>query len=201
MPMSADQPKRQEPGRRRLDAEQSRTMILDAAEWLMRREGYAAVTTRRVAAEAGLKPPLVHYHFATTDNLLLAFYRRSVEQTRERLLAALASDQPLRALWGLNADPIRAALAAEFLALANHRDSIREEMRRNVESFRALQAEALAPLFDRGPPDNGLSPEVASVLIAAIGRALVMEGAIGISAGHDATRAFVERSIVRVEQD
>ena len=35
-------------------------------------EGYAAVSTRRVAAKAGLTPPLVHYYFPTTDDLLLA---------------------------------------------------------------------------------------------------------------------------------
>ena len=35
----------------------------------MMREGYAAVTSRRVEAEAGLK---LHYHFATLDDLFIA---------------------------------------------------------------------------------------------------------------------------------
>ena len=39
----------------------SRARLLDAAEQLLLDDGYAAVTSRRVAAKAGLKPQLVHY--------------------------------------------------------------------------------------------------------------------------------------------
>ncbi len=174
--------------RQRLEPEQARTMILDAAERLMRREGYAAVNTRSVAAEAGLKAPLVHYHFATTDNLLLAFYRRSSGRTEERIAAAIASSDPLRALWHLNTDPDRTALAAEFMALANHRESIRTEMAANVTRFRALQTEALRVVL---PPESPLSPDVMAVVLAAIGRAFVMEGGIGVTAGHEPTQAYI----------
>ncbi len=41
----------------------NRGVLLDTAEQLMIEEGYAAVTSRRVASEAGLKPQLVHYYF------------------------------------------------------------------------------------------------------------------------------------------
>ena len=54
----------------------NRTVLLDAAEQLMRDEGYAAVTSRRVAEKAGLKPQLVHYYFRTMDDLFLELYRR-----------------------------------------------------------------------------------------------------------------------------
>lgn len=185
--------------RQRLDPEQARTLILDAAERLMRRDGYAAVNTRSVAAEAGLKAPLVHYHFETTDNLLLAFYRRSAEQTHARLTAAIASPDPLRAIWDMNSDPERTTLAAEFMALANHRESIRTEMARNVTRFRAMQTEALRAVLPDGPPgDAAMSPDVVAVILAAIGRAFVMEGAIGVTAGHDATRDEVDRWIDRL---
>jgi DNA-binding transcriptional regulator YbjK len=45
---------------RRLGAEDSatRTALLDAAQHPLLEEGYAAVTSRRVAARAGLKPQL-----------------------------------------------------------------------------------------------------------------------------------------------
>ena len=51
----------------------------------MLEEGYAAVTSRRVAAQAGLKPQLVHYYFRTMDDLFLAAYRRRADQGLERL--------------------------------------------------------------------------------------------------------------------
>ena len=44
----------------------------------MLEEGYAAVTSRRVAAKANLKPQLVHYYFRTMDDLFLAIHRRRV---------------------------------------------------------------------------------------------------------------------------
>src|SRR5262249_22294781 len=39
----------------------TRNAILDATEAIMREEGYAAVSSRRVAEKAGLKSQLVHY--------------------------------------------------------------------------------------------------------------------------------------------
>ena len=172
-------------------------MILDATDRLMRREGYGAVSTRRVATEAGLKAPLVHYYYPTIDDLLLAFYRRAAAQTEIILEAALASDQPLHALWAMNTDPERTALAAEFIALANHRKSIRTEIAQNVERFRRMQSAALQHILTRA----GMMPdaEVATVVFAAIGRTLVMESTIGISTGHDATRSFVESLLAAVE--
>ena len=68
---------------RRIGAENSvtRALILEAAEALIRDQGYAAVSTRKVAAKAGLKPSLVHYYFPTTDDLFLAVFRRGADQS------------------------------------------------------------------------------------------------------------------------
>src|SRR5271163_3490950 len=100
---------------RRLGAEtsKSRAALLDAAERLMLQEGYAAVTSRRVAASAGLKPQLVHYYFRTMDDLFLALFRRRAEQGLERQVQALASRKPLWALWDLSRDPRGTALTME----------------------------------------------------------------------------------------
>ena len=46
----------------------------------MRDEGYAAVTSRRVAEQAGLKPQLVHYYFRTMDDLFLEMFRRGADR-------------------------------------------------------------------------------------------------------------------------
>ena len=43
-------------------------------------EGYAAVTSRRVADAAGLKPQLVHYYFRTMEDLFLEVFRRRAEE-------------------------------------------------------------------------------------------------------------------------
>ncbi len=67
---------------RRLGTETSETRatLLDATEQLMLDSGYAAVSSRRVAAVAGVRPALVHYYFRTMDDLFLAAFQRRAEQ-------------------------------------------------------------------------------------------------------------------------
>ena len=40
-----------------------REALLDAAERILVESGHASITTRRLAAEAGVNQGLVHYHF------------------------------------------------------------------------------------------------------------------------------------------
>lgn len=166
----------------------------------MRREGYGAVSTRRVAAEAGLKASHVFYYYPTLDDLLLAFYLRTVERTQRQLTAALASDRPLHALWRMNIDAERSALAAEFVALANHRKAIAAEIVRNVVNLREAQARAIAAAVATARVNNQkVDPLVATVLLATVGVGLALEGQVGISMGHDGVRAFVENLIDLLE--
>lgn len=185
---------------RKVDAEISRRKILDATEQLMVAEGYAAVSTRRVAAKAGVKAPLVHYYFKTTDALFTALYLRSAAETQRRLLQALASDHPLEELWRLNMDRERTVLAIEFMALANHREAVRAEIARNAEQFRSMQAGALARVF-RGV-SLGTEADIArgaTLIIAGVARALVMEEALGMSVGHVDAKLIVEALIRQLE--
>ena len=185
---------------RTADAELSRKLILDATERLMVEQGYAAVSTRRVAAEAGVKPPLVHYYFKTTDDLLISLYHRAADETLSRLTKALASDKPLEQLWKLNMDAHRTVLAVEFLALANHRPAVRAEIALQAERFRSMQAGALARVFrdlSLGPTVN--IPRGVTVLLAGAARVLVMEDSLGVSAGHDDAHAIVDWLIERLE--
>src|SRR3954447_11200506 len=100
---------------RRLGTEDSKTrgQLLDAAEQLLLEQGYAAVTSRRIAAKAGLKPQLVHYYFRTMDDLFLEVYRRRADEGLARFARTAASDAPLRALWDVSTDPLSAAFNIE----------------------------------------------------------------------------------------
>lgn len=180
-------------GTRRLGSVQSATrgVILDAARDLMIEEGYAAVTARKVAAKAGLKPALVQYYFPTMDALLLELYRHNAQAVLARQEEALASARPLHALWALTIDKMRAALGVEFLALASHRKEIRAEIALYAARTRELQAQALARLVQ----NEGFAgqAEGLALIIAAIGRALVMEQGVGIGSGHEQALAMVTR--------
>jgi AcrR family transcriptional regulator len=189
---------------RRIGAEDSQTRLalIDAAQLLMIEEGYAAVTSRRVAAKAGLKPQLVHYYFRTMDDLFVAMLRRGAEHNLERQAQALASPEPLRALWEVSFDPTGTALAVEFTALANHRKAIRAEIAAFAEQFRQGQADALAAVYaDYGIDPDGLPPITLLVLMTAVSRVVAMERSLGISSGHEETLALVEGLLTRLEAD
>jgi TetR/AcrR family transcriptional regulator len=168
-----------------LESSKSRGILLDAAEQLMREEGYAAVTSRRIAAKAGLKPQLVHYYFRTMDDLFLALLRRGAEENRERLARALAASDPLRAVWDMCSDTEGAALSAEFMALANHRKNIRAEIGRYAEQFRTMQVEVLSRVLEESGVDPKVWPLPAIVfLLESAARVLVIEQSLGMSTGH-----------------
>ena len=72
------------------DTSKTRFVLLDITEQLMIEEGYAAVSSRRVAGIAGVTGGLVHYYFPTLDDLFVAVFRRRAEQQLERQARLLA---------------------------------------------------------------------------------------------------------------
>jgi AcrR family transcriptional regulator len=191
------------PPSRRLGTPGSKTraQLLDAAEHLLLEEGYAAVTSRRVAARAGLKPQLVHYYFRTMDELFLEVFRRRAEEDLPRFERAIAEDGSLGNIWRLNADARGAAFSIEFAALANHRKAIRAEVARYAERFRAAQVEALRAAMARaGVAEDQLPPVVAVLLMTGLAQVLALEDALGVTAGHDTTLELVERTIAALER-
>jgi TetR/AcrR family transcriptional regulator len=190
------------PQPRRIGAADSKTRVqlLDAAEQLLLDEGYAAVTSRRVGAKAGLKPQLVHYYFRTMDDLFLEVFRRSADRNLAHFERTVAAGNSLRTLWHLNADPRGAAFMAEFVALANHRKSIRAEIARYAERSRAAQLSALtAALRADGIAPDQVPPIVALLFMTGLSQVLSLERGLGVTAGHEATTMFVQSVIDRLE--
>ena len=190
------------PSPRRIGAEDSKTraQLLDAAEQLLLEDGYAAVTSRRVAAKAGLKPQLVHYYFRTMDDLFVEVFRRRADENLTRFERSATEDPSLGALWRVNADLRGAAFMIEFVALANHRKAIRAEIAAYAERWRATQLDALTTaLAAAGIDAEELPPSAALLFMTGLTQVLAIEEALGITAGHDATLGFVERAISRLD--
>ncbi|CAN7274534.1 TetR/AcrR family transcriptional regulator [Phenylobacterium sp. LjRoot219] len=182
-----------------LESSATRIALLDAAELLMREEGYAAVTSRRIGATAGVKPQLVHYYFRTMDDLFIALFQRRAERGVEAAAQAMESDTPLRALWDQSRDPTDVAMNLEFMALANHRKALRVEMGLFGERLRKIQQDALARHFQRRGIDPQISPGVVTLIMAGVGSVLVLEATINMSNAHEATEALVEDYLRRFE--
>ena len=172
----------------------ARQRLVEATAKIMRDEGYAAATSRRVAAEAGVKQALVYYYFPTMDDLFVEVLRAGAEVSLERMRAALTDDDPLRALWLINSDSRLTGLNTEFMALANHRKVIRIELKAFAERVRDIETAAVTvALRTRGVDLADYPPVAISMLIAQTARSLCNEDAVGVTAGHEQLRAFVDR--------
>ncbi|MGE2834338.1 TetR/AcrR family transcriptional regulator [Mycobacterium sp. SMC-4] len=172
----------------------ARQRLIEATARIMRDEGYAAATSRKVAAEAGVKQALVYYYFPTMDDLFVEVLRAGGESSLEHMRAALTNDDPLRALWLINSEAHRTGLNTEFMALANHRKAIREELRSYAERVRDIETAAVTvALRANGIDLQEHPPVVVSMLIAQIARSLCNESNVGVTLGHDEMRSYVNR--------
>jgi TetR/AcrR family transcriptional regulator len=178
--------------RRGVENSAVRSALIDAAELLIREGGYPSVTARNLADKINLKRQIVHYYFHSMDDLFIAVIRRGADKARPRLEAALTSDEPLRALWEINSDPVQATLTLELSALASRRPAVRAEVKRFAEEFRDLQTRVLVRHLEQRGISPDLQPIVATVLLTSLSQVLTLESAIDIDRGHPETLAFVD---------
>jgi AcrR family transcriptional regulator len=183
----------------RVRREATREALIEATAQIVLDEGYAAATSRRVAAQAGVKPALVHYYFPSMDDLFVAVLRDKAEAILERQRQAMAESEPLRALWQLNSAH-DTQLFTEFLAMANHRKAIRSEIVAYAMRFRDLEEGAMTlALKARGIDLELFPPVVMSMIMGTLARMVIHEQGLGITRGHDQARAFIEQCLERFE--
>ena len=172
----------------------ARTRLLEATVEIMYEEGYAAATSRKVAARAGVKQALVYYYFPTMDDLFLEVVRSGAEVTLERQRRALEENDPLRALWLVSGDARGTKLNTEFMALANHRKVIGAEMKASAERVRDIETAAVTMVLrSQGVDLDKYPPIVMAMVLTGMARNLRNEQAVGLTAGHAELTAFVNR--------
>lgn len=190
-------------GRKRIrrNPETTRKLILDATEKLMVEEGYAAVSSRRVAQELGLNAATVHYYYPTTDDLFIALHRRMTESQVEQLETVLSSTDPLEAFWVFQSGWSQTALGVEFLALSNHRKAIRDRLAGFTSGARQVQTQRLTEAIGELSVDPAVLPPVAlTTILVAIGRLLANEERVGITEGHAEVRAFTVWALANLKR-
>lgn len=186
----------------RRDPETTKTLILDATEKLMVDEGYAAVSTRRIAQELGLNAATIHYYYPTTDDVFIALHRRMTDRQLEEVGRVLSSDNPLAAFWQFQSGWAQTALGVEFLALSNHRKTIRDTLASATDEARQANARAIEAAVGRMAMGSAtLPPVVVTTVLVAIGRLLANEERVGITSGHHEVRHFVEWALARLGGD
>lgn len=184
------------PSGRRVGAETSKTRdtLLDCVEKMMLEEGYASVTYRALASKAGVTPSLVQYYFPALDDIFIAAISRYSQRNLQYLNKILdkRTDDPLRALWEYNWDEATGVLMTEFMALGNHRKSIRTEIASVTESARKVQLDALTAKFgEDARPFGNLSLPALQLLISSLPKFLNLEKGIGVQTAHaELTQVF-----------
>ncbi|MEU1954076.1 TetR/AcrR family transcriptional regulator [Nocardia rhamnosiphila] len=182
----------------RTDEAGTRLRLMEATAEIIREEGYAAATSRRVAAQAGVRSALVYYYFPTMDELFVAVMRAGAERALERMRQALTAADPLQALWEINTDDRFTQLNTEFMALANHRKAVGVELKAYAERVRDIETAAVTlVLRAHGVDLERFPPVVVSMLLTGAARILGNEGAVGMRQGHAELRAFVEELMGR----
>ena len=186
--------------RPRAATEEKRRRILDAAEEIMLKEGYAAISSRSVATAVGIQAPLVHYYFASLDDLFVAVLQRRAGKNVERMTEALASPEPLRAWWELASDPRGTALFVELLAAANHRPALKVELggiARDVRRMQVTMLQTLLPEYGIDPDD--LPPPLVAAGIQGLAFSAVQDLAAGYDTSPDEAIAAMSRLVDRLE--
>ena len=98
-------------------AVRTKDTILDAARTSLIARGYAALSTRRIAEEAGVPLSQIHYHFGSRANLVLALLERENERLLERQAALYGEDAPLWKQWEQAVDFLEDDLASGYVRL------------------------------------------------------------------------------------
>jgi len=179
---------------RRIGSETSATReaIMQAAVLVLQEHGARALTASKIAEKAGVKPHMVHYYFRSVDDLVLELVRSHGTLGLKNTARAIASDEPIRALWDLEMSFKWGVVAMELGNLAVHNDSVRAEMMRYIEDMRRLQAEAIDRHFQLRGFDSPFPSVAITQIITAIARQISREKAFDVTLGHDQMIAVVE---------
>jgi AcrR family transcriptional regulator len=171
--------------------------FLDAAERLLVEHGYAKITTRRVAAEAGLNHGLVHYYFGSVENLLVDVLERFTARLIARQRALYADPampflekwrQAMRFLVGEDVEYEKIWL--ELQALAWNHPELRSRVVRVTEEWRAVLTEAFAEPRERYGIEMPLEALVS--LVMTFNEGIIIERAQGITTGHRELLAWID---------
>jgi AcrR family transcriptional regulator len=169
----------------RLAAEEA---LLDAAERLLVDVGYAGITTRRLAEEAGVNHGLVHYYFGSNENLLVRALERFTERLIGRQRELYGADMPFVEKWRtamrylVSEDRTYEKIWLELQALAWNNADLRTRLARVNAEWRAVLTEAFAEPHRELGIDMPLDALVSLVMTFNIG--IMVERLGGIEAGH-----------------
>jgi AcrR family transcriptional regulator len=171
--------------------------LLDAAERLLVDVGYAGITTRRLAEEAGVNHGLVHYYFGSNENLLVRALERFTAGLIDRQRELYAADMPFVEKWRtamrylVSEDVTYEKIWLELQALAWNNPDLRERLARVNAEWRTVLTEAFAEPHRELKIPMPLDALVSLVMTFNIG--IMVERLGGIESGHAELLDWIDR--------
>jgi AcrR family transcriptional regulator len=198
-------PRRKATPRRRVGItparEEAERRFLDAAERLLVSVGYAGITTRSLAEEAGLNHGLVHYYFGSMQELLLQVLERFTDRLIARQEAMYAAPGPFIDKWreamrylDEDEDSGYSKVWYELQAMGWNEPEMRKRVA-NVDRawFRVITA-ALDKAMDEYGLDRTQFPlEAVTTLVGTFNIGITLERLSGIRAGHTTLLKAIDR--------
>jgi AcrR family transcriptional regulator len=170
--------------------------FLDAAERLLVDVGFAGITTRGLAEEAGVNHGLVHYYFGSMEQLFVRvlerFTARLIARQRSLYMSDIAFAEKWRqAMHYLVSDREYQKVWLELQALAWNRPELRSRVARINGEWRGVLRDAFAPVRDRFGLESPL--EALVTLVMTFNEGMILDRASGITAGHRELRDWTEK--------
>ena len=181
--------------------------FLDAAERLLVQVGYAGITTRALAAEAGLNHGLVHYYFGSIEEVLLRVLNRFTERLIARQRAMYSADVPFlekwRTAWRYQEEDLEAGYPKiwfELQALAWNRPDLQARIVAVDAEWRRVLREAFARAIREYGVEDELPVEAVTAMTVTFALGYMLERLSGIREGHEPLLAWIDGWIESLER-
>jgi TetR/AcrR family transcriptional regulator len=188
--------------------QQATVALLEAAERLLFESGYAAVTTRRVAEEAGVKHGLVHYYFGSMEELLTQTLERLANRLAEPLEEHYANpDLTFAEKWRIVAQnwidqPTSRfpKILLELSAMSWNIPQLRQRISDVYARFRAIFERHFAEAMrDYGLDESQFPLKVVAAAVGTLQLGIIVEGLSGFHDGHHELLAWIQNWLDSLE--
>jgi TetR/AcrR family transcriptional regulator, transcriptional repressor of bet genes len=156
--------------------------VLEAGLEVLKADGYAGLTTAKVAARSGQNKALIAYHFGSKDGLVAAVGREVAEAITEEVVGGLGRTRTVAAvvrgvlagLWRvMDRDERLARLYFDLAAVSVVEPEVRAVMREMKAAWRQVLRRLLAAAGDG--PRSSANAEAAAVFVMAGLEGLALE--------------------------
>jgi len=180
--------------------------LLDAAERLLVEHGHAGITSRKLAAEAGVNNGLVHYYFGSMEEVLVQVLERFTERLISRQREMYGSDAPFidkwRTAWSFQEDDLEGGYSKiwlELQALAWNQPELRERVSAVNDEWRGVLAEAFQQALEEYGVQDAFPPDVMVALVMTFAQGFALERLLGITTRHEDLLEWIDRWLQSLE--